>query len=88
MERGPFLNDEVRKEFERFVVIILHTDGTDERHLDSSIRNQDLKRERFGTAANPHYAVLDPTGKKVYWEKGGVFGVEELLAGLRTVPSQ
>ena len=86
MERGPFLNDRVKKEFSRFVVIVLHTDGQDEKYGESSARNRELQRERFGTTALPHYVVLDPTGKKVYWEKGGVFGVEELLEGLGKAP--
>ncbi|MHC4931143.1 MAG: hypothetical protein ACYTGV_03010 [Planctomycetota bacterium] len=42
--------------------------------------------ERFETVALPHYALLDPTGKKVYWEGGGVFNAEEILEVLKRVP--
>ena len=88
MEGGPFLNDEVQKEFKRFVGIVLHTDGKDDAHRESSERNAELQLDRFGTRANPLYVLLDPTGEHVYWKKGGIFSKEVLLEALRSVPDQ
>ncbi|MHC4548960.1 MAG: hypothetical protein ACYTEZ_09290 [Planctomycetota bacterium] len=68
------------------MAIVLHTDGTDEKHYESSLRNRTLQKERFGTRALPHYVLLDPTGQKVYAWRGGVFDVEELIEFLRRVP--
>jgi hypothetical protein len=82
MERGPFLDDEVQKEFGRFVSIVLHTDGNDA----ASDRNAAFQLDRFGTRANPLYVLLDPTGEKVYWQRGGTFEKDVLLEALRSVP--
>jgi len=87
MEGGPFLDGRVQRQFKRFVGVILHTDGQDEKYRDSSRRNQELQIERYGTRALPYYVLLDPTGTKVYWERAGVFPAEELLEALRKVPS-
>jgi hypothetical protein len=70
------------------VAIILHTDGRDEKYLESSKRNARLQKDRFGTRALPHYVLLDPAGSKVYDERGGVFNVDELVDFLRQVPTQ
>jgi thioredoxin-related protein len=69
------------------VAIVLHTDGQDDKYFESSKRNARLQFERFGTRANPHYVLLDPTGKEVYAERGGVFTAEELIEFLRQVPA-
>ena len=78
----------MQKEFGRFVAIVLHTDGKDEEFGESSIRNRELQRERFGTVALPHYVLLDPTGAKVYAQTGGVFSEAEVLAFLKKAPPQ
>lgn len=70
------------------MAIILHTDGQDEKYLESSKRNARLQFDRFGTRALPHYVLLDPTGTKVYDQRGGVFAEDELLEFLRQVPAQ
>jgi len=78
MEGGPFLSGDVQKEFRRFVEIVLHTDGG-ERKLE----NRNFQKERFGTVALPYYVLLDPTGEKVYWEGGGVYGASDFAEILR-----
>jgi hypothetical protein len=50
------------------------------------LRLAPLQMERFGTVALPHYALLDPSGEKVYWQGGGVFNAEEVLEILSKVP--
>ena len=85
-EGGPFIDERVQKEFSRFVAIVLHTDGQDEKYFASSKRNGNLQMKRFGTRANPHYVLLDPTGTKDYAQRGGVFTVEELVAFLQLAP--
>ena len=83
MERGPFLDERVQEEFGRYVGIVLHTDGKDEKYGPSSIRNSELLRNRFNTKALPFYVILDPTGEKVIWKRGGVIPVEDVLAALK-----
>ena len=86
MERGPFLNEKLQKEFGRFVEIVLHTDGRDERFGLSSQRNKALQMERFGTVALPYYVLLDPAGKKVFWQGGGTYSAKEFLEHLKKAP--
>jgi hypothetical protein len=70
------------------VAIILHTDGRDEKYLESSQRNAKLQRDRFDTRGLPYYVLLDSTGTKIYDERGGVFDVDELLEFLRQAPAE
>ena len=86
MERGPFLDERVQEKFGRFVGVVLHTDGKDDKYFESSQRNIKLQVERLGSRALPYYALLDPTGTRVYWEGAGVFTVDEVLAALDKVP--
>ena len=83
MERGPFLDKRVQKEFGRFVAVVLHTDGTDDKYGPSSIRNLQLLQDRFKTKALPFYVILDSTGEKVIWKRGGVIPVDDVLAALK-----
>ncbi len=88
MESGTFLDDKVKKEFGRFVLVVLHTDGRDDKYRESSIANATLLRERFNTRSIPFYVAMDPTGTKVYWT-GGVQEAEDpddLVAALSKVP--
>ena len=68
------------------MAIILHTDGRDAKYLESSKRNARLQAERFGSRALPYYVLLDPTGTKIYDERGGVFDVDELVEFLQEAP--
>ncbi len=86
MESGTFLNENIQKEFGRFVEIVLHTDGRDERFGASSQANLHYLRERFGTVSIPFYAVLDSSGEKIYWRKEGYVNAEEFVAGLQKAP--
>jgi len=83
MEGGTFLDERIQSEFKRFVEIRIHTD-----HNVAELRRAGKRHQttRFNTLAVPFYAVLDPTGEKVYWSKGGVLSEEEVLAGLKTAP--
>jgi len=87
MESGTFLNDDIQAEFGRFVEIVLHTDGKDEKYGASSQENKILQKQRFGTLALPFYAVLDSSGEKVLWTGSGVLNAGEFLRGLRTAKS-
>ena len=68
------------------MAIILHTDGQDDKYFESSQRNVRLQADRFGTRALPYYVLLDPTGKKIYDERGGVFNVNDLVEFLQAAP--
>ena len=84
MESGTFLNKSIQKEFGRFVEIRIHTDHHDEK---LAYEGKKLQRERFNLLAAPYYAILDSTGEKVYWSKGGVVKADKFLAGLRSAPA-
>ncbi|MHC4952380.1 MAG: hypothetical protein ACYTGZ_00695 [Planctomycetota bacterium] len=79
MERGTFLTDRIQEAFEKFVEIRIHTD-----HPEEELRRagKKLQGKRFKTLTVPYYAVLDSTGKVVFWSKGGVMSEDEFLAGL------
>ena len=83
MEGGTFLDERIQNEFSRFIEIRIHTD-----HNDKLLRYQGKtrQRERFETLTIPFYAVLDSTGQKVYWKRGGVMSEDEFLAGLNKAP--
>lgn len=83
MERGPFLDERVQEEFGRYVGIVLHTDGTNEKYGPSSVRNLEMLRSRFNTKALPFYVILEPDGKKVIWKHGGVAPADDVLAALK-----
>jgi hypothetical protein len=86
MEGGTFLEPEVQEAFGRFVEIRLHTDGLGGERAEDSQRNKRLQQKLFRTIALPHYAVVSPDGKTVYWQKGGVLSPEEVVAGLDKAP--
>ena len=85
MEGVTFLDDEIQKEFGRFVEILLHTDGGGD-FAATSLVNRDLLDEMFETVSIPYYAVLDSSGKKVLWHDGGAISKDKVLEGLRTAP--
>ena len=86
MEGGTFLSDALQKEFGRFVLIELHTDGRSEEMREASLRHRELQRSRFSTVALPYYALLDPTGETVLWQGGGRMAEEDFLKRLQAVP--
>lgn len=79
MEGGPFLSRVVQKEFERYVEVVLHTDGPEKNRA-----NRDFQKERFGTIALPYYVLLDPTGKRILWQGGGRYSAAQFASHLRT----
>ena len=83
MEGVTFLDDEIQKEFGRFVEIRLHTDGGG-RFTETSKVNKDLLDKMFKTVSIPYYAVLDPAGQKTLWRRGGAMSKSEVLKGLRS----
>jgi thiol:disulfide interchange protein len=85
MESGTFLDDAIQKEFGRFVEIRIHTDHNEP---ELAYQGKKLQQEKFNLVGAPYYAVLDPTGEKVYWSRGGVVGTEEFLEGLRKAPGK
>lgn len=82
MEGGPFLDDDVQKEFGKYVEIVLHTDGGGDLY-DSNQANRSFQLEQFGTVALPYYVLMDPSGKKIFWKGGGVYSAEEFRDFLR-----
>ena len=81
MESGTFLDDRIQDEFKRFVEIRIHTDHPEPK---LAYEGKKLQRERFNLLAAPYYAVLDSSGKTVYWSRGGVMNADDFLAGLRS----
>jgi len=85
MESGTFLDERIQDEFSRFVEIRIHTDHSD---AQLAYEGKKLQQERFGSLAQPFYAVLDPTGEKVYWSGAGVMSADAFLKGLRSAPEK
>jgi thiol:disulfide interchange protein DsbD len=55
MQANMFNRPEVAGALSNFVLVELHTDGTDA----ASEENQKLEQSKFGTVAIPFYAILD-----------------------------
>jgi hypothetical protein len=92
METGFFELPAVRQEFEKMVLVELWTDIPNDEAGDrfgthttaeTSRRYQDLRREVYGTAANPHYVVLSPEGEPLA-DSGYTGDLNEFLEFLRT----
>lgn len=83
MEGGTFLDPRLQEEFRRFVEIRLHGDHGNEEIRE---RNRELQRKRFRTVTLPLYAILDPSGEKVYGTKKGVVDADEFIEFLRLAP--
>jgi hypothetical protein len=81
MEGGPFLDARVRKQFQRFVIVVLHTDGG-----EAAAKNTALLRSMFKTRSIPLYAAMDPTGTRAFWTGGVVRDPAVLAAELAKVP--
>ena len=87
MEGGTFRTRAMQKEFERFVMIELHTDArTPGAARLQSVAAKERQKKRFKTIGIPYYAWLDPTGTRVLWKAGGVVSEETFLKALRSVP--
>ena len=60
METNVFVDSEVKKLFNEFVLVQLFTDGG-----PNFRENQQMEIDRFGTAALPFYVVLSPNNKEL-----------------------
>ncbi len=79
----------MQKAFERFVMIELHTDTSKPKAARrQAVKSREQQKARFKTIGIPYYALLDPTGTKVYWKAGGVTSEQKFLEALRSVPKQ
>ena len=79
----------MQKAFGRFVMIELHTDTRKpEAARLQAVQSREQQKKRFRTIGIPYYALLDPTGTKVYWKAGGVTSEEKFLEALRSVPKK
>jgi thiol:disulfide interchange protein DsbD len=62
MEQNMFPDPAVKKELDRFVLAELFTDRETPEHQQEDERNGQLQTEKFGSAALPLYAIIDPSG--------------------------
>ncbi|MFN0086490.1 MAG: protein-disulfide reductase DsbD family protein [Blastocatellia bacterium] len=62
METNMFPDPIIRKELDRFVLAELFTDRETPEHQKGDELNGQLQTEKFGTAALPLYAIVDPAG--------------------------
>jgi thiol:disulfide interchange protein len=58
MESNMFIQSEVKRELDRFVLAELYTD----RETAEDEKNGQLQAEKFGTVALPLYVIIDPNG--------------------------
>jgi thiol:disulfide interchange protein DsbD len=61
MKANMFPRPEIAGLLKDFVLVDLYTDGTDA----ESERNQQLEEKRFGTVAEPYYAIVDPDERTI-----------------------
>lgn len=66
MEKNMFPDPAVKKELEKFVLAELYTDREDTpENQKADERNGQLQVDKFGSAALPLYAIVDPNGNKL-----------------------
>lgn len=61
MKANMFARPEIATALEKFILVELYTDGTDE----ESEQNQQLQEQKFSTVSIPFYAIVDPSEKIV-----------------------
>lgn len=61
MKANMFPRPEIAVLLKDFVLVDLYTDGTDA----ASEQNQQLEEKRFGTVAEPYYAIVDPDERTI-----------------------
>ena len=79
MEANMFTKDAVKREFDKFVLVRLYTDGEGEPFAGF----QELQEKRFGTVALPLYAVLDKDGNTLTTFPGLTRSQDEFVGFLR-----
>ncbi|MFN3329357.1 MAG: protein-disulfide reductase DsbD family protein, partial [Pyrinomonadaceae bacterium] len=80
MEANIFTKPEVEKEFERFVLLRLYTDGEGEIYE----RQQKFQEEKFKTVALPFYAIIEADEKVIAVFPGLTRDTSEFLEFLRS----
>ena len=79
MEINVFEDPEVKKLFERFVLVKLYTDGREKKHKEY----QQMEIDRFGTAALPFYVVLNANDEFISSFPGYTTNIEEFKSFLK-----
>ena len=83
MEQNMFPDPAVRKELDRFVLAELFTDRETPEHQKGDEFNGQLQTEKFGTAALPLYAIVDPAGNLLAQFPGLTRDKQEFLGFLQ-----
>jgi len=78
MKANMFTRPEIASVLDKFVLVDLYTDGTDE----ASRINQELEQSKFSTIAIPYYAILDPEERVIASFPGLTRDPKEYLAFL------
>jgi thiol:disulfide interchange protein len=79
MKANMFTRPEIEQELNKYILVELYTDGTDE----VSRRNQDFQQSRFSTVALPFYAIVGADEKAVATFAGLTRDPAEFLAFLK-----
>jgi len=79
MKANMFTRPEIEAELQKFVLVELYTDGSDE----ASRRNQEFQQSRFSTIALPYYAIIGADEKPVATFAGLTRDPAEFLAFLK-----
>ncbi|MGO9008944.1 MAG: cytochrome c biogenesis protein CcdA [Bryobacteraceae bacterium] len=78
MEANMLPRPEIAAALERFALVELYTDRTDA----VSEANEELEETKFGTVAEPYYAIVRPDGSTVATFEGRTTNAQEFLAFL------
>lgn len=79
MEANVFPLPEVQELFDRYVLVRLYTDGTEEEHE----RNRQMEQDRFHTIALPYYALITPRDETIATFPGLTRNSDEFVEFLR-----
>jgi len=80
MKANMFPRPEIAGLLRDFVLVDLYTDGTDA----ASEQNQHLEEKRFGTVAEPYYAIVDPEERTIATFPGLTRKASEFVSFLKT----
>jgi thiol:disulfide interchange protein len=83
MEQNMFPDPAVKKELDRFVLAELFTDRETPDHQAADERNGQMQTEKFGSAALPLYAIIDPAGNTLAKFPGLTRDKQEFVAFLQ-----
>jgi thiol:disulfide interchange protein DsbD len=80
MKANMFTRPEIAGALQNYVLLELYTDGTD----PASEQNQQLQEGKFGTAAIPFYAIMDPDQRVISTAAGLTRDAPKYLSFLRS----